>query len=214
MRMRVTATATARYGVRLGASRRPLAVRSERRADGTQTMTAPSDDDRERVRSYLLGQGEKYSWLELWPRVVGARVALLDAVSGVSEEQAAFHPAEGDWSIAEVVHHVVGGSRGTARVIERLAEGETPPETVRTDPAREPAGASFEELRRDLAADSVNFASLASRLPEPPSLEGTHPHMFFGDLHCRAWYLFQRVHDQDHAGQIAAIQQAAGYPEA
>ena len=177
-------------------------------------MTGPSDDVRDRVRSYLLGQGEKHSWLELWPRVVGARVALLDAVSDVSAEQAAFHPAEGEWSIAEVVHHAVNSSSGVARVIEQLAQGEQPPELTRTDPAREPAQASFDELRRSLAADSVNFASLAGRLPEPPSLESTHPHTFFGDLHCRAWYLFQRIHDQDHAGQIAKVKEAAGYPEA
>jgi hypothetical protein len=38
--------------------------------------------------------------------------------------------------------------------------------------------------------------------------------MFFGPLHCKAWYLFQRVHDIDHANQINAVKEAPGYPAA
>ncbi len=174
----------------------------------------PADAERERVRGYLMAQGEKYRWLELWPRVVGARVALLDALSGVSEEQAGFCPAEDEWSIREVARHVVNGSRGVGRLIEQLARGEEPSSQERTDPPREPAEASFEQLRLGLAEQSAEFAGLIARLPEPPSLERTHTHMFFGELHCRAWYLFQRVHDQDHTAQIEAVKQAAGYPSA
>ena len=77
-----------------------------------------------------------------------------------------------------------------------------------------PAGAEREQLRLELAEQSAEFAGLVAMLPEPPSLERTHAHMFFGELHCRAWYLFQRVHDQDHTAQIEAVKQAAGYPSA
>ena len=38
------------------------------------------------------------------------------------------------------------------------------------------------------------------------------PHPFFGDLHARAWYLFQRVHDQDHAQQVLTNKTIDGYP--
>ena len=37
-----------------------------------------SDDEIQRVSSYMLGQAEKYSWLELWPRVVAGRIEFLD----------------------------------------------------------------------------------------------------------------------------------------
>ena len=137
----------------------------------------PTDAERERIRGYLMAQGEKYRWLELWPRVVGARVALLDALSGVSEEQAGFSPAEDEWSIREVAHHVVNGSRGVARLIEQLARGEEPSSQERTDPRREPPEAAFEQLRLELAEQSAEFAGLVARLPEPPSLERTHSHM-------------------------------------
>ncbi|HAC19153.1 MAG TPA: hypothetical protein DCF78_11340, partial [Dehalococcoidia bacterium] len=46
-----------------------------------------------------------------------------------------------------------------------------------------------------------------------PSLEIEARHTFFGQLHARAWYLFQRVHDLDHAQQIDKNKRDAGYPE-
>ena len=64
------------------------------------------DEERERVRSYMLNQAEKYTWLELWPRVVAGRLEFLNAISRVTPEQAAFKPAADDWSIAEVAQHV------------------------------------------------------------------------------------------------------------
>ena len=67
-------------------------------------------------------------------------------------------------------------------------------------------------LYRDLLRDSVAFSGIATRFPDDVSLEPTAPHPFFGPLHCRAWFLFQRVHDQDHARHVGSIKQAAGYP--
>lgn len=172
----------------------------------------PDTDERARIGGYLNSQGEKYTFTELWPRVVGGRLELLDALQGVSEQQAAFKPADDEWSIREVAWHALNGSRGVARLVEPMAKGETPPQRERVDPAREETAQSLAELHAALLSDSVAFGALAQTLPEPPSLEGTAPHMFFGELHCRAWYLFQRVHDQDHARQIAGIKEAAGYP--
>ena len=56
------------------------------------------------------------------------------------------------------------------------------------------------------------LGALVAALPDDAPLDGTVDHDFFGGLHCKAWYLFQRVHDLDHAGQIAQIQAAPGYP--
>ncbi len=176
-------------------------------------MTSPPDEANERIRGYLLSQGERYDWVGLWPRVIGARLELMAEFDGVSEQQAAFSAGDEEWSIGEVLHHALNAARSGANVVEYLARGEEPPQGQRVDPARELADAPFEQQRRELAEQSVEFAALAARLPEPPSLELTHPHSFFGDLHCRAWFLFQRIHDQDHAGQVRQIKAAAGYPE-
>lgn len=168
--------------------------------------------EQERLRGYLLSQGEKYSWLELWRRVTPARMDLLSALDDVTEEQAAFTPAPDDWSIAEVATHIASSSRSVAATVQALAIGERPPGRVAVEPPRAPVEATIAELREDLLESGQQFAGLSGRLPEPPNMDATAPHAFFGDLTCKAWYLFQRVHDGDHMQQIEAVKQAPGYP--
>lgn len=175
-------------------------------------MSGPDQEERARVRGYLLSQAEKYGWLELWPRIVEGRLAFLDAIRGVGEAQADFRPAEGAWTIREVAHHVLLGSRAVAATIERLALGQPADQVHWADPAHEPAVESLPALRRMILADSVAFSNLATRFPDDVSLTATAPHGLFGDLHCRGWFMFQRVHDQDHARQVQAIKDAPGYP--
>ena len=175
-------------------------------------MSGPDQNERDRVRGYLLSQAEKYGWLELWPRIVEGRLAFLEAIRGVAEPQGDFRPAEGAWTIREIAHHVLLGSRAVAATIERLALGETADQVHWADPAHEPAVASLADLRSEILADSVVFSNLATRFPGNVSLEPTAPHSMFGDLHCRGWFMFQRVHDQDHARQVQAIKDAPGYP--
>ena len=176
-------------------------------------MAGPNDDERDRVRGYLLAQGEKYSWLDLWPRVVAGRLEFLGAVADVNEEQAAFQPQSDAWTIAEVGHHVLQASRSVQSLIVPMALGEPGPERD-TDPARAPAELPWDALQEALVEDSVAFAAVITDLPEPPSFEHLAQHPFFGELHARAWFLFQRVHDQDHARQVLANKEAAGYPAA
>lgn len=176
------------------------------------TGGGPGEEERQRVSGYLLSQGEKYGWLELWPRVVQGRLEFLEAIRDVNEKQGEFRPGEGDWTIREVAHHVLAGSRGVAETITRLAGGETAEGVRWTDPAQEPASSSLADLRAELLSDSVAFSNLPGRFPDDVSLEPTAAHSFFGELHCRGWFMFQRVHDQDHARQVQAIKGAAGYP--
>ena len=178
----------------------------------TDTQQGPREEERQRVSGYLLSQGEKYGWLELWPRVVQGRLEFLEAIRDVSEEQGDFRSGEGDWTIREVAHHVLAGSRGVAEMITRLAGGQTAESVRWTDPAQEPASTSLSELRAEILADSVAFSNLTVQFPDDVSLEPTAPHSFFGELHCRGWFMFQRVHDQDHARQVQAIKESAGYP--
>lgn len=173
----------------------------------------PSSDRRPPIAEYLLAQGEKYSWLELWPRVMSARLELLDAILDVDAAQAGFKPSADVWSISEVLRHALDSSRGVARTVERLARAEPTPDGPDFD-LSEASAKSWADLRSAFMRDSVSFANLITRLPEPPSLDATTDHMFFGPLHARAWFLFQRIHDKDHQGQIVALKQAAGFPTA
>src|SRR6266851_1287860 len=105
------------------ASVRPATMQagSAGRAEEHSMVQAP--DEFARARSYLLTQGEKYDYVEMWPRVVSTRLQLLEALDGVGDAQAAFKPSPDDWSIREVALHVLNGSRSVQQVVEALAAG-------------------------------------------------------------------------------------------
>lgn len=172
---------------------------------------ATQSDDTDRVRNYLLSQGEKYSFMELWVRGTQARLELLKAVDGLTGEQASFRPDETDWSILDVLDHLVTSSGRVAGLVETLANGrDRAAEPVEAPP--EGAVLTIDEARERLLRDSVAWGALTERLPEPPSFQAQSGHAAFGRLHARAWYLFQRVHDLDHARQVEKNKQAPGYP--
>jgi len=168
-------------------------------------------DERDRVRGYLLAQGEKYGYVEMWPRTVRGRLQLLDAIAAVNEAQARFRAASDQWSIAEIAQHILKASTANRRIVEALAGGGGA-DGARVDPPPEPTERTIDDLRRALLEDAVEWSALTRRLPAQPSFSALAPHPFFGDLHSRAWFLFQRTHDIDHANQVGQVKEAAGYP--
>ena len=171
------------------------------------------DTEAQRVRSYLLTQGEKYSFTELWPRLIKARQEVIAAADGVNQRQADFTFAPEEWSISEVLHHVLTSSARVAEVVETMANGNAPPARAAIDPPRESATQGISELRERLNEDTLAWRALTDRLPTSPNLEVTAPHPFFGELHAGGFYLFQRVHDLDHVEQINKNKSAPGYPQ-
>lgn len=171
-------------------------------------------EERDRIRSYLLGQAERYDFLDLWPRVMAQRAAFLQSLEGVTEEQAAWEPATGEgeeaWGILQVARHLLRSTQNVMAIIEATARGETAPK----DPpgTRSEAPAALADVRRALIEQSEDFAMLRRRLPEQPNLEVTVDHAFFGPLNCRAWFLFQRIHDTDHMRQVEALKTSEGFP--
>ena len=74
-----------------------------------------SQDFRERMRAEFL-TAPRLPWDEIWLRMANARFALIDAIQGVSQEQADWTPGamdaedESSWSIGEVMRHVITAS--------------------------------------------------------------------------------------------------------
>lgn len=160
-----------------------------------------TEDVRARVTSYIRHQAAK------GPPVIRDLVAesqqrLLDVLSGVDDETARKQPAEGEWSVRELMRHVLQSEAGVAWVIQRLSRGE---------PATPNAG-SVQLGRMEDDDESVPFSAYVERLREtnqrlleviadlPPeaNTEATLGHPFFGELNCFEWAVFQRVHDADH----------------
>jgi hypothetical protein len=165
-------------------------------------------EDQQRVHGYLMSQGEKYSWLELWPRVLSPRLQLIEALDGLTTEQAEARTSADEWTIMEGLRHEIAVTRATLHNVERLAGVSVSDATQERDPEE----LSLEELRRELILNGTQFGTLAAALPEDAPLEPTAPHGNFGDLHCRAWYIFQRIHDVDHVNQFHSIREAPEFP--
>lgn len=165
----------------------------------------------DRMRGYYLAQGEKYSFKELWPRAMKARLELLDSLEGVSDAEADWSPAPEEWSIKETALHILKNSRSARRLVQALSAGETG-DSSGIEPPRETTDAPIEELRVQLRDDGIEWAAAILELPPTPPTTPTAPHSMFGELHARAWYLFQRTHDLDHKGQIEQVKAASGYP--
>ena len=165
-------------------------------------------EDQQRVRGYLVSQGEKYSWLELWPKVLSVRLQLIEALDGLSAEQAEARTSADEWTIMEGLRHEIAITRWVLHNVEELAGVAISDATQERDAAE----LSFEELRRELRLNGTQFGTLAAALPEDAPLGPTAPHGMFGELHCRAWYIFQRIHDADHLTQFHSIREAPDFP--
>jgi uncharacterized damage-inducible protein DinB len=176
-------------------------------------MTSQSQSEAERMLQYYTTQGERSTFREIWPRTVEARVNLLECLRKVSEEEGDWAPSADDWSVKQVAHHILNSSRSVQRVVRALSIGETA-DSSNIEPPRETTEASVNELIEQLRDDGIEWTSVIAGLPPEPPTQPTSEHPMFGQLHARAWFLFQRTHDLDHVGQINAIKATAGYPGA
>jgi uncharacterized protein (TIGR03083 family) len=172
-----------------------------------------TEDARQRLVSYLGHQSSKDVpvLVELVEEQRGRLLALLD---GLSKEQVAFRPAPDQWSIADVLRHVIAGEEHVALIVESLARGVVPGGKRvigrQTPEEGQPLAALVERLR----AARADLLARIRGWPASPDLAATFGHPFFGPLNCKGWLAFQRLHDADHIGQLEQIKAAEGYPGA
>ena len=167
--------------------------------------------EEERVREYLISQGEKYPFKELWVRSIAARLELIKEVSDINQEQADYSFDSDEWTISEILEHVMTSTHRVTNLISELAIGNTG-DASNIDPPREITNLNIDELRKGLLDGAFKWTSMTGNLPVMPNMNQTSNHSFFGDLHAGAWYLFQRVHDLDHLNQIRNNKSHANYP--
>jgi uncharacterized protein (TIGR03083 family) len=154
-----------------------------------------TDDVRERVLLYIRHQAGK-SRDAIVALVTSSQAALLDVVSGVDEATASRSPAEGEWSIRDLLRHVVSAEDGVAKIVAGLAVGQPPAGERRAGSQVEDdaAAALVERLR----ASNQRLLDAIAAMPVQPNTTAVAAHPFFGDLNCLEWAVFQRVHDADH----------------
>lgn len=164
------------------------------------------EEQRQQVISYLKYQGSKPA-SDLVVLIQRGAKMLDDTLAGVTEEQARISPAEGEWSISEVLRHVEASALGCARLVRALARGEKGAEAFEGPSMCEDG--SFRELRGRVAAAYGEVESAVAAL-DAADLETTANHPFFGEINCKEWAAFMYVHTRDHVNQIDAIRRQAG----
>ena len=133
-------------------------------------------------------------------------------LEGVSDAQASFGYGE-EWSMKEVVGHMLLAGKAVNREVANLVEGGRVSQAGRTGVT---AGGDrpVEELREALAELWVETGRLVSRLPSSGSLERTWDHPWFGPLNFKEWIVFQRLHAMDHIQQMERLKEHPDCPEA
>jgi hypothetical protein len=167
--------------------------------------------------------------------LVRSRQALLDALEGVTDQQARWKPSPERWSILEYVEHLAVSDDALVEMIRRSLQTPAQPETEEQRRQREqkiretpmPRGVN---RAPDGLQPSARFASLpeavaaflAARDRTMDFARSTQddlrshfvPHSVLGPLDGYQWLLGNARHAENHAGHIREIRAAAEFPQA
>ena len=170
----------------------------------------------------------------LWSELESVRAEILGEADGLSQGQADWRPSEKEWSIGEVVHHLVLAEVATGKLTTKLtreAEAAGAPRGFPADlvafqpfPAPPPGAADAPEvvwpergrpigellstMRATRERSRQSIEKLGSIDPRPLKFK----HFRFGELDLSQWWQLQAHHDGLHLAQIRAIKGAAGFP--
>jgi hypothetical protein len=135
-------------------------------------------------------------------------------LEGVSDTQAEFSPAEGEWSTKEVVTHFLMATGSVNDQIRTLTSGGELGPLATGGPDEKPElTLAVSELSEKTTAIFDEIAELTRGLEGNPHLEKTFPHPAFGQLNILEWIAFQRMHGMDHMQQIDKNKADPGYPK-
>ena len=169
---------------------------------------------------------------EIYEHIDHTRARLLAAVEGLSEEQQAFSPAPGRWSVAELVEHLSIVEGNVATLLDKLlgkaeesgAGGATPghfdpvsieefversravkfeaPERIR------PTGLAVADSLARLTESRAALHALRPRVERADGRAIRFPHPAWGPLDLYQWLLFVGAHEDRHLAQIEAVKEA------
>jgi hypothetical protein len=172
----------------------------------------------------------------LWDDLQAVRAEVLREAEGLTQRQADWRPAEKDWSVGEVLHHLTIAEIATGKLTTKLtreaeAAGSLAPfpadlttfaslPTWPSGPAEAPqvvwpeAGKPIAELLSGMKAVRERSRQSLEKLGtlDPRPLRFTHFRL--GALDLAQWWTLQAQHDGIHLGQIKQIKAAPGFPRA
>lgn len=166
--------------------------------------------------------------------LAASRDRLYGAVAGLSPEQHDFRPAEGCWSVADCVEHLVVVEKFVLKTIHSVLEA--PPEPakraevrgkdqiviemvpVRTRRVHGPDAVQpqqrwphFEDALGQFGAARASSMSFATET-DADLRSHFFPHPFLGDLDCYQWLLFLGLHCERHVRQMEEVMADPAFP--
>jgi hypothetical protein len=164
------------------------------------------------------------------------RAEVLREAEGLSQRQADWKASEKDWSVGEVMHHLILAEVATGKLTTKLtreaaaagASGDFPADLAAFKPfPAPPAGAAdapevvwpergkpigelLATMRATRERSRQSIEKVASVDPRPLKFK----HFRFGELDLSQWWQLQAHHDGIHLAQIREIKGAPGFPRA
>jgi hypothetical protein len=175
---------------------------------------------------------------EVLEQISNQRQGLLDASSGLSEAQLDYKPAEGEWSISDILHHMALTDEANAKLAANMLK-QTAEKNLPADPTPEASVlGSLDEFMPKITGAKVQAPERVaprSHLPAAESIarlsasrekvvatfehlggydltELTYPHPLLGDLNGYQWLIIAGKHESRHTAQIARIKADPGFP--
>lgn len=176
------------------------------------------------------------SLLHLVQRVESARTALLQEVSDLRDDQGAFKPSPGEWSVAEILEHLLLAELGgITKIWSGLVEleagrgwtGERPhqgksieaiiattwqPKEIAPPVATPHLGGPLSAWSTALQSLTGVLEALGRRLDGQPLEAIVIPHFLSGPLDARQRLEFLRFHLERHREQVARVRTSEGFP--
>jgi hypothetical protein len=171
--------------------------------------------------------------------IEAAREQVFAAVDGLSSEQGAFKPAPDEWSVTEVLEHLVlaeramlmgmwkaaegfraghpvwqGAAVHQGKSIEAVVEETWEPNQQAPERSRPAWGGPLAYWAVSLECCRPLLEAFAATLPGLPLAAVVTPHVTCGPLDLKQYLGLVRFHLNLHRSQIEAVKQAAGFPAA
>jgi len=168
----------------------------------------------------------------LWTDMQDVRAQLLKEAEGLSQAQADWRPAEQEWSVGEILHHLTLAEVGTGKLTSKLFKDAPQPlapfptdlksfapvPTPPPGPAKAPEvvyperGHPIERLIADLKAVRERSRQSVERLAtaDPRGLKWRH--FTLGEMDLAQWWLLHVRHETDHLQQLRGVKAARGFP--
>lgn len=179
-----------------------------------------------RAKEYLDQQGSRRSPTQIRERVAAGFAALEELLDGVTEAEARLQPIPGEWSVHEVVDHLVETHRPSLEELRDLLGGRSPlggpiPAGLQSpEPLARPWPqllSELKDLQREVvvalaaAPDGLNEARapvvMVINVKETDGNE--RPLHWIEDLDWKAYAIVFRLHVLDHLGQARKVLRAA-----